>query len=113
MNKNTWGGRMIVNKEIEFKTFITKEKYDQLIREFNLENNVFAQTNYYFDTEDTKLMKECTVLRIRQKGNGYKLTKKPERASAPMKHTSYYPKKKHRTCWQTVLMRRSSIFRIR
>lgn len=76
MNKNTWGGRMIVNKEIEFKTFITKEKYDQLIREFNLENNVFAQTNYYFDTEDTKLMKECTVLRIRQKGNGYKLTKK-------------------------------------
>ena len=45
MNKNTWGGRMIVNKEIEFKTFITKEKYDQLIREFNLENNVFAQTN--------------------------------------------------------------------
>ncbi len=67
---------MTKNKEIEFKTFITEEQYNALLKEFGLEDNVFAQTNYYFDTPDTKLLKEKTVLRIRQKGNNYKLTKK-------------------------------------
>lgn len=67
---------MNTNKEIEFKTFITKEQYDSLINEFGLDNNIFMQTNHYFDTEDTKLMNEKTVLRIRQKGSNYKLTKK-------------------------------------
>ncbi len=64
------------NKEIEFKTFISKEIYEALLDEFNLTNNIFSQTNFYFDTEDTKLMNEHTVLRIRQKGPSYKLTKK-------------------------------------
>ena len=67
---------MNTNKEIEFKTFITKEQYESLIKEFGLDNNIFMQTNHYFDTEDTKLMNEKTVLRIRQKGSNYKLTKK-------------------------------------
>lgn len=67
---------MIVNKEIEFKTFISEDDYNNLLKEFELENNIFAQTNFYFDTEDTKLMAEKTVLRIRQKGNNFKLTKK-------------------------------------
>ncbi|MBQ9124064.1 MAG: CYTH domain-containing protein [Acholeplasmatales bacterium] len=67
---------MIVNKEIEFKTFISEDDYVNLLKEFELENNIFAQTNFYFDTEDTKLMAEKTVLRIRQKGNNFKLTKK-------------------------------------
>lgn len=67
---------MTTNKEIEFKTFITENEYEKLIKEFDLENNIFAQTNYYFDTEDTKLMEEKTVLRIRKKGSSFKLTKK-------------------------------------
>lgn len=67
---------MYANKEIEFKTFITKEKYEELLEEFCLVNNIFSQTNHYFDTEDVALMNENTVLRIRQKGNSYKLTKK-------------------------------------
>lgn len=67
---------MNMNKEIEFKTLITKEKYQELVKDFDLENNVFSQTNYYFDTDDTQLMKNHTVLRIRQKGASYKLTKK-------------------------------------
>jgi len=67
---------MNVNKEIEFKTFITEEEYNNLIQEFELDNNIFNQTNFYFDTPDTKLMDEKTVLRIRQKGNSFKLTKK-------------------------------------
>lgn len=64
------------NKEIEFKTFISEEQYNSLLDEFGLDNNVFAQTNHYFDTDDTKLISEQTVLRIRQKGNNYKITKK-------------------------------------
>lgn len=67
---------MIKNKEIEFKTFITESAYLSLLREFELENNIFSQTNFYFDTQDTRLMEEKTVLRIRQKGSNYKLTKK-------------------------------------
>ena len=64
------------NKEIEFKTLITKEQYYNLLEEFNLSNNIFAQINHYFDTENTDLIQEQTVLRIRQKGNNFKLTKK-------------------------------------
>ena len=71
---------MHINKEIEFKTLITKEKYEQLLKDFNLENNIFSQTNYYFDTDDKKLLNEKTVLRIRQKGCSYKLTKKTRAA---------------------------------
>ena len=67
---------MYLNKEIEFETLISEEKYNELIDKFGLDNNVFAQTNHYFDTDDTKLMAEKTVLRIRQKGNNYKITKK-------------------------------------
>jgi len=67
---------MYINREIEFKTIITEEQYNQLIKEFGLDNNIFAQTNHYFDTDDQKLLNEQTVLRIRQKGNNYKLTKK-------------------------------------
>ena len=67
---------MYMNKEIEFKTFITEDNYNDLVKEFGLENNIFSQINHYFDTDDTKLLKEKTVLRIRQKGNNYKLTKK-------------------------------------
>lgn len=67
---------MYKNKEIEFKTYISEEQYNKLISEFQLDNNIFAQTNYYFDTEDSKLLNDKTVLRIRQKNCNYKLTKK-------------------------------------
>lgn len=64
------------NLEIEFKTFITKEKYDELLKVFKLEDNVFVQTNHYFDTPNLDLNEQKIVLRIRQKQNNYKLTSK-------------------------------------
>ncbi len=67
---------MIFEKEIEFKTLITKEQYEALVKEFNLKDNVYCQINHYFDTPDLKLHDEKIVLRIRQKGENYKLTKK-------------------------------------
>lgn len=66
------------NIEIEFKTAITKENYYFLLKEFDLEDNVFLQTNYYFDTKDLKLNKDLIVLRIRQKGERYKVTLKKQ-----------------------------------
>lgn len=66
------------NIEIEFKTAISKEKYLELLELFELEDNVFKQTNYYFDTTNLDLNSDYTVLRIRQKGNRYKLTLKKQ-----------------------------------
>ena len=67
---------MIFEKEIEFKTLITKEQYESLVEEFNLKDNIYCQINHYFDTPDFLLHDDKIVLRIRQKGDNYKLTKK-------------------------------------
>lgn len=70
---------MNMNIEIEFKTKIDKEKYEALIKEFSLEENVFKQTNHYFDTANLDLNNKQMVLRIRQKGeHSFKLTLKSQ-----------------------------------
>jgi uncharacterized protein YjbK len=72
-------GALSMNKniEIEFKTAITQEKYQELLQQFKLENNIFKQTNHYFDTDQYDLNQQKIVLRIRQKGeNHYKVTLK-------------------------------------
>lgn len=66
------------NIEIEFKTKVSKELYFDLLNKFNLENNIFKQTNYYFDTPDLKLNKDKVVLRIRERGENYKVTLKSQ-----------------------------------
>ncbi len=68
---------MLSNKEIEFKNPITKEQYHMLIKKFDLENNIFRQTNYYFDSDDFYLIGQLITLRIRHKHpKRYKLTLK-------------------------------------
>lgn len=68
---------MAMNLEIEFKCPINEDKYNALIKDFGLENNVFKQTNFYFDTKDKQFQKEGTVLRIRHKQpNHFKVTLK-------------------------------------
>ncbi len=74
--------------EIEFKTLISKEKYEELLKKFNLEDKIFKQTNYYFDDDSFSLLKNKTVLRIRQKEQ-YKLTKK-EKGENGNNETSLY-----------------------
>lgn len=67
------------NHEIEFKTIISEENYHSLINKFILTDNIFLQTNHYFDTSDLKLSKHAIVLRIRQKGDRFfKLTLKSQ-----------------------------------
>ena len=64
------------NIEIEFKTAIDKEKYLELLELFELVDNVFKQTNFYFDTINLDLNNDHTVLRIRQNDDRYKVTLK-------------------------------------
>jgi uncharacterized protein YjbK len=59
------------NKEREYKTVIPKSTYDNILSTFMLEDNVFLQTNHYFDTDDLTLSKQDIVLRIRQKGDRF------------------------------------------
>ncbi len=67
------------NIEIEFKTAISEEKYLELLSFYGLENNVFMQTNYYFDTDNLELNQKQIVLRIRQRGEShFKVTLKSQ-----------------------------------
>jgi len=65
------GVKMTKNIEIEFKTIVSKEQYETLLKSFRLEDNVFKQVNYYFDTDDYKLNQQQMVLRIRKKSDTY------------------------------------------
>ena len=67
---------MYTSLEIEFKTAIKKDEYEKLIQLFNLENEIFTQTNYYFDTLDYSLLNKHVILRIREKAHNIKLTSK-------------------------------------
>ena len=41
------------NLEIEYKTLLTENEYEQLIKKFSLEKATpFFQRNFYFDTKD-------------------------------------------------------------
>lgn len=59
------------NVELEFKTVIPKDSYKNILEAYNLNDNVFLQTNHYFDTSDLALSNQHIVLRIRQKGKRF------------------------------------------
>ena len=67
---------MYTSLEIEFKTAISKDEYNKLIDFFELQDKVFTQINYYFDTHDYSLIKNHIILRIREKSYNIKLTSK-------------------------------------
>ncbi|NLN50980.1 MAG: CYTH domain-containing protein [Acholeplasmataceae bacterium] len=68
---------MVLHTEIEFKCPISKSEYEKLIKMFELENNIYKLTNYYFDTDDNYFYNNDATLRIRHKlPNRYKVTLK-------------------------------------
>ncbi len=70
---------MTKNIEIEFKTVVSEDKYNELLQHFQLENNIFKQVNHYFDTDNYDLSAQSIVLRIRQKGpHRFKVTLKSQ-----------------------------------
>lgn len=53
--------------EIEFKNILTKDEYEKLLQEFNIEQQmIIRQTNHYFDTPEWHLRKLSSGLRIRE-----------------------------------------------
>jgi len=64
------------NIEIEFKTQIDENTYNQLLHKYNLKSSQFHQTNYYFDTDSLDLLNRYITLRIRVKKDSVKLTLK-------------------------------------
>lgn len=53
--------------EIEFKNVLTKEQYDFLLKEFNVNDiMIVRQTNHYFDTPQMALKSLSSGLRIRE-----------------------------------------------
>ncbi|MCT4785537.1 CYTH domain-containing protein [Exiguobacterium aestuarii] len=62
--------------EIEFKSMLTKDEYEKLIRAYKLEDQVRWQANDYFDTPSFQLKKNGAALRIREKKQGQVLTLK-------------------------------------
>lgn len=53
--------------EIEFKNILTKDQYENLLKEFNIEQQmIIRQTNHYFDTPDWHLRNLSSGLRIRE-----------------------------------------------
>ncbi|WP_373755324.1 CYTH domain-containing protein, partial [Jeotgalibaca porci] len=61
-------GRELMSQQVEteFKNLLTKEEYEMLIIDFNLEDTEpVQQTNVYYDSPDWKLRKLGMGLRIR------------------------------------------------
>ena len=83
---------MKTNLEIEFKTAIDEKTYKKMINKFNLENSILKQTNHYFDTENEDLINQKIVLRIRQKGDQYKLTSKTHTPEGALERHLYLTK---------------------
>ena len=75
--------------EIEFKTFITKEKYEELLNRLGQKDNILVQINHYFDDELESIQNAKKVLRIRQKGHQYKLTKKSKSSEGNIENHIY------------------------
>ena len=62
-------------KEIEFKSLLTKEEYQKIYKYFNLkeEKNIINE-NYYYDDKKNTLKNNNIALRIRKNGNKKEIT---------------------------------------
>lgn len=54
--------------EVEFKTMLTEEEYNRLMKQFE-GNKTDFQTNHYFDTPRFSLKAYKTSLRVREREN--------------------------------------------
>lgn len=73
-------------KEQEYKFLVSKGTLDHLIKEtaktyFVLDSHKRIQINYYYDTDDLKLLKQNVTLRARQTEYGLKLEEKSHSGS--------------------------------
>ncbi|MEY8462030.1 CYTH domain-containing protein [Streptococcus merionis] len=71
--------------EIEYKTLLSREEFDQLTAKFS-DIPVVSQTNHYFDTADFALRKAKLSLRIRTLSNRAELTLKIPQTVGNIEH---------------------------
>lgn len=62
--------------EIEFKSMLTKNEFERLLRQLAFPEQPIVQTNHYFETEHFSLKKHQSALRIREKHGQFTLTLK-------------------------------------
>lgn len=62
--------------EIEYKTLLTKQEYDNLLFGLDFPPSGEIQINYYFETDTNALKRHQSALRIREKAGNYTLTLK-------------------------------------
>lgn len=75
--------------EIEFKSMLTQEEYEELLKEYQLTDQVKWQANDYFDTPNFELRNQGAALRIREKKSGKVLTlKQPHHVGLLETHAS-------------------------
>ena len=68
---------MSQNIEIEFKNMLTKEEFQLLTIQFEIDPEQFKkQINHYFDTNSFTLKEKGSALRIREKGSSFEMTLK-------------------------------------
>lgn len=78
---------MKTEREIEFKTELSKKQYEDFIKAFKLYDDIYKLTNYYFETADKSLMKSGKTLRIRVKDDQtYTLTLKVKTKKGAMEN---------------------------
>jgi uncharacterized protein YjbK len=78
--------------EIEFKTAITEDVYEKLMNKFDLLDKSFTQINHYFDTDNKDIISIKNILRIRQKNDQYKITRKEPSPNGTIEHHIYLEK---------------------
>ena len=65
------------NIEIEAKVLVSKEEYNQVIKNLHLDTYYkFKQTNYYIDSDEYDIKKNGFALRVREKNQEFELTLK-------------------------------------
>ena len=78
--------------EIEFKTAINEETYENLMKKYELNDESFTQINHYFDTENEDIISMKNILRIRQKTDQFKITRKEPSPNGTIEHHIYLEK---------------------
>ena len=65
-------------REQEFKSLLSKDKYEEIKKKYDWDNQ-FSQTNHYYSDDEGYILKNEITVRVREKNDSYKLqVKVPE-----------------------------------
>ncbi|AMC92445.1 hypothetical protein AOC36_00085 [Erysipelothrix larvae] len=79
---------MKTHLEIEYKTALTREEYQEMMYHFPFEGPI-SQSNTYYDTEDTRLQNQGVMCRIRKEGETTLFTLKEPQEEGVLEYEFY------------------------